>query len=268
MRLAAVLLAVAALATGCGQNHAHQVLSDTAKNLGKIHSGDLTLRLVVSPRQGTKGRIGFELSGPFALRPGALPIARVAYTQIAGAHEATATFISTGAKAYAEVNGKAYELPPSATETVRRAAGGIGGSGGFGGLDIASWVRHPHASIAGGTDHVSAELDVVNAANGLLGLLRGLGRDVPAIQGDQAKQLRDAVDSSSFDVWSGRSDHLLRRLSMKADLGLDVPQELRRALGNVVGAKVEFVLAVAHPNQAVSVLPPAHPLPSSKLPGG
>src|SRR2546423_8969902 len=144
MRLAAVLLAVAALATGCGQNHAHQVLSDTAKNLGKIHSGDLTLRLVVSPRQGTKGRIGFELSGPFALRPGALPVARVAYTQIAGAHEATATFISTGAKTYAEVNGKVYELPASATETVRRAAGGIGGASGFGGGGIASLVKHTH----------------------------------------------------------------------------------------------------------------------------
>src|SRR5947208_1920494 len=154
MRLAAVLLAVAALATRCGQSHAHQVLADTAHNLAKIHSGDLTWRLVVSPRQGTKGRIGFELSGPFALRPGVLPIARVAYTQIAGAHEATATFISTGAKAYAEVNGKVYELPASATETVRRAAGGIGGSRGFGGFDIASWVKQPHVTTSGAIDHV------------------------------------------------------------------------------------------------------------------
>ena len=114
---------------------------------------------MVSPRQGTKGRIGFELSGPFALRPGALPIAKVAYTQIAGAREATATFISTGTKAYAEVNGKVYELPASAAETVRRAAGGIGGSGGVGGLDIASWVKHPHVTSTGGLDHVSADLD-------------------------------------------------------------------------------------------------------------
>src|SRR5436190_10689414 len=235
MRRGAVLLAAATFASGCGQSHAHQVLADTAHNLSKIHSGDLTLRLVVSPRQGTKGRIGFELSGPFALRPGALPIAKVAYTQIAGANEATATFISTGVKAYAEVSGKVYELPESATETVRRAAGGIGGSGGFGGLDIASWVSHPRVGSAGSTDHVSADLDVVNAANGLLGLLHGLGRDVPTIQGDEADRLRDAVDSSSFDVWSGRSDHLLRRLSMKAaDLGLNVPEDLRPVLGNVV----------------------------------
>src|SRR2546423_5004318 len=268
MRLAAVLLAVAALATGCGQNHAHQVLSDTAKNLGKIHSGDLTLRLVVAPREGTKGGMGSEWSGPSARRPAALPIAKVAYTQIAGAREATATFISTGTKAYAEVNGKAYELPPSAAETVRRAAGGIGGSGGFGGLDISSWVKHPTVSSEGDLDHVSADLDVVNAANGLLQLVRGLGRDAPTIQGDEAKRLSDAVDSSSFDVWSGKQDHLLRRLLLKANLGLNVPPELQRVLGHVVGAKVDFELAVANPNESVSVPPPAHPLPSSQLPGG
>src|SRR5256714_7932335 len=150
MKLGSVLLAAAALAAGCGQSHAHQVLADTAKNLGKIHSGDLTLRLVVSPRQGTKGRIGFELSGPFALRPGALPVAKVAYTQIAGAHEATATFISTGTKTYAEVNGKVYELPSSATETVRRAAGGIGGASGFGGVPPAPRGRRPARRHAGG----------------------------------------------------------------------------------------------------------------------
>jgi hypothetical protein len=268
VRRAAALLAVAALASGCGGGHARDVLADTAANLSKLHSGDLTLRLVLSPREGTKGRIGFELHGPFALRPGALPIAKVAYTQIAGARQATATFISTGTKAYAEVNGKAYELPAAATESVRHAAAGPTGSGGFAGLDISSWVEDPSVSSAGDQDHIAARLDVVDAANGLLGLLRGLGRDAPLIEGAEADRLRDAVESSSFDVWTGSQDHLLRRLLMKAELGLDVPASLRRVLGDVVGAKVEFELAVAHPNQAVTVRPPANPLPSSELPDG
>ena len=269
MRRAALLLAVAALAAaGCGGGHAHDVLSETADNLGKIRSGDLTLRLVVSPRHGTKGRIGFELRGPFALRRGALPLAKVAYTQIAGAREATATFISTGTNAFAEVNGKTYELPADATESIRRAAGGPAGSGGFSGLDISSWVEDPSVSNSGDQDHVTADLDVVDAANGLLQLLRGLGRDAPTIEGDEADRLRDAVDSSRFDVWTGAQDHLLRRLLLKADLGLEVPGSLQRVLGSVVGAKVDFELAVAHPNEAVSVAAPKNPLPSSALPGG
>jgi hypothetical protein len=271
VRRLAALLAILGLAVGCGQSDSQRILSQTADNLAEIHSGDLTLRLVVSPREGTKGRVGFELRGPFALRPGGLPVAKVAYTQITGDREATATFISTGAKAYAEINGKAYELPPDATESVRRAASG--GNGGLGGLDISSWVEHPaveQGGLVGGapTDHVSADLDVVSAANGLLGLVRQLGRDAPTLEGDQAKQLQDAVESSSFDVWSGSQDHLLRRLVLKAKLGFDVPSSLQRALGEVVGARVEFELGISKPNQPVSVAPPVNPLPSSQLPGG
>jgi hypothetical protein len=267
MTRAALLLVLAALASSCGSSGGHDVLADTAQNLNRIKSGDLALRLVVAPREGTKGRIGFELHGPFALRPGALPLAHVAYTQIRGAHESTATFISTGTKAYAEINGKVYELPPAATESIRRASATGGGSG-LGGLDIGSWVEHPSVKSEGELQHVSADLDVVDAANGLLGLLRGLGSDAPTIEGDEADRLRDAVDSSSFDAWTREQDHLLRRLLMRADLGLDVPPTLQRVLGKVVGAKVDFELAVAHPNEAVTVEPPKRALPASELPGG
>jgi hypothetical protein len=115
---------------------------------------------------------------------------------------------------------------------------------------------------------VFGDLDVVAAANGLLDLIRQLGRDAPSIQGDQAKQLEQAVRLSSFDLWSGRDDHLLRRLLLKADLGLQVPESLRRVLGDVVGAKIDFELAVSNPNKPVSVAPPTNPLPSSQLPSG
>jgi hypothetical protein len=118
------------------------------------------------------------------------------------------------------------------------------------------------------TTRVSGDLDVVAVANGLLDLLRQLGRAAPTIEGDQAKQLEKAVKSSSFDLWSRRNDHFLRRLLLKADLGLDVPQSLRRVLGDVVGAKLDFELALSNPNKPVSVAPPTNPLPSSQLPGG
>jgi hypothetical protein len=276
VRHLAAFVAVAALA-GCGgggSDEANGILSRTAASLGKIRSGDLTLRLVVSPREGTKGRIGFELHGPFALHGGSLPVARIAYTQIAGPREGTATFVSTGAHAYAEINGKAYELPASATAEVRSAAAGLGGSGGgLASFDVGSWFDDPRLDgseeIGGAeTDHVTADLDVVAAANGLLDLVRGLGRDVPRIEGRQAKQLRDAVESSSIDVWAGKDDRLLRRLLLKAALGLDVPESLRRALGDVVGAKIEFELAVANPNEPVRVTAPPNPLPASALSGG
>ena len=266
MRRAAALVTLVALAAGCGGGRANEVLSRTADNLGEIRSGNLTLRMIVSPREGTRGRVGFELRGPFALRPGGLPVARVAYTQIAGAREATATFISTGEKAYAEVDGQAYELPPDSTAALRRAAGDGGDSGGLGVLAIDDWVDDPVVTDVGEVDRVKADLDVVAAANGLLGLLRQLGRDAPQIEGEEADRLENAVDSSNFEVWTGREDHLLRRLLLEADLGFDVPESLRRAMGDVVGARFEFELAIANPNEPVSVAPPANPRPASELP--
>lgn len=265
---------VAALLAGCGGgDRANQVMSDAAGSLGKLRSGNLTLRLIVAPREGTKGRIGFELRGPFALRPGGLPVAKVVYTQIAGAHQGTATFISTGAKAYAEVNGKAYELPASSTNALRQAAGGPGGSSTFAELRIDNWVKHPAVTddrqVGGAqTTRVTGDLDIVATANGLLDLVRQLGRAAPTIEGHQAKQLENAVKTSSFELWSGRDDHILRRLLLKADLGLDVPPSLRRVLGEVVGARLDFELAISDPNKPVSVAPPTNPLPSSQLPGG
>ena len=191
---AALCLLVVALAAGCGGSPAHDALSDTDANLGKVHSGDLTLRLVVSPRQGTKGRVGFELRGPFAMRAGRLPVANVAYTQIAGAHQATATFISTGSKAYVKTNGSVRQLTPAETQGIRQAASG--GPGALG-LDIASWAKHPKVTGEGDLDHVSAQLDVVKTANGLLGLLRQLGKPAPTIEGDEADRLEKAVTSST-----------------------------------------------------------------------
>ncbi len=47
-----------------------------------------------------------------------------------------------------------------------------------------------------------------------------------------------------------------------------ISSSLQRVLGDVVGAKVEFELAISKPNEPVSVPPPSNPLPSSQLPGG
>jgi hypothetical protein len=256
---AAVVAALALLVAGCGGSGsaARHELRETAQRLGQIRSGDLTLRLVVTGTNGKTSRIGFQLRGPFELRPNALPLARIQYTQYAGAREATATFVSTGTQAYALVSGKRVAIPSSATAQIEGAASGLGVGGGTG-LRIDSWLKDPGVSDGGtvggaSTDHIKAQLDVVNAANGLLGLVRSLGRSAPTITGSNADQLRKAVKSSSIDVWTGKQDKLLRRLDLKAQLGFDVPDELRRALGDVVGANVEFELAVSNPNQPVHI---------------
>ncbi len=256
----AALASAALLVAGCGGNggSARGDLRDAAQKLGAIRSGVLDLKLLVSPLTGTSGRIGFELRGPFELRRGALPLAKLRYTQYAGPHVATATFVSTGSQAYALADGRKVALPSSATAEIEHASGGIvGGASGMP-LRIDTWLQNPSVSDGGTvggapTDHVSARLDVVNAANGLLDFVRALGYATPTISGSNADQLRKAVKSSGIDVWIGKRDKLLRRLDLRAQLGFGVPADLQRALGSVVGANVEFLLAVSNPNRPVHI---------------
>jgi hypothetical protein len=82
------------------------------------------------------------------------------------------------------------------------------------------------------------------------------GRNVPAIQGSDADRLKAATKSSSIELLTSKGSHLLRRLSVSADLGFNVPASLKQALGADVGAKVDFLLAVARPNAHVVVQGP------------
>jgi hypothetical protein len=255
LRRSFLFLAAVALAGCGGGGKASSEIRQTVDKLGSIRSGNLTLRLVVTPLSGNAGRIGFQLRGPFSVRKGALPLANIAYTQYVGPRAATVSFVSDGRNAWAVANEKRIQLPATAVAQVRNASSGFGaGSGAFGAMQIDTWFSDATVSDGGNdTDHVAGKLDVVNAANGLLGLVRRLGRAAPTIEGDSADQLREAVKSSSLDLWTGKDDKLLRRLLLKARLGFDTPEQLKAALAGVAGANVEFELAIANPNRPVEV---------------
>ena len=259
-RVLAALLAALALAGCGGGSSAENVLSETAANLEKIRSADLRFRLVVE--SGGK-EAGFELVGPFALaRDGALPVAELAYTQIAGSERATATFISTGRQAFVRLGDATYVLPE---EQVRELRGGglEAGDGGLAELEIGDWLVGPKLSDGGEvggaeSDRIRAQLDAVAAGNDLLSLARSLGAGVPSdLAGKSADQLRGAVRSAEIDVFTGKEDRLLRRLVIDADLAADVPAELRSALGDLASAHFRLELELGSPNREVSVEPPS-----------
>lgn len=270
-------LALGLVLAGCGGGggDANKILSETASNLGEIRSGTLSMKLRVDPQGEAGGEpFGFELEGPFALRREGLPVARVAYTRTIGDRRATVTVISTGKRAFVEVNGRTYELPASETESLRSTGGALGGGGELERLAIDDWVEKPEASDGGEvggdeTDKVEARLDVVDATNGLIELARRIGRaDLSRLEGKSAKQLEDSVESSSFELWTGEDDRLLRRLKIEAKLGFDVPDVLRETFGDVVGAEILFELGVEKPNEPVHVAEPENVRPYSELPSG
>ena len=278
-RLAAVACALAA-AAGCGgeagTSNPGRALAETAANLGEIRSGTLEFRLAVEPHE-EGGDFGFELSGPFELaEPGKLPVARIDYTQTAGDERETVTLTSTGERAYVTVDGTAYELPPERAEGLRSAGetlGGEGGEGGLGELEIDDWIRSAESSDGGDvggadTDKIEAELDVVAAVNDLIALSADLGGpELETVEGDDATQLRQAVEESKLEVWTGDDDRLLRRLRIEVDFDPSLPEGLEE-LARAAGSKVVFELEIDGPNEPVEVEAPDDPRPPSEFPGG
>ena len=182
-RLAALSLASLSLAACSGEGkEAADVVAETADNLAQIKSGEVSIRLAVTPKSNEAQAFGFELRGPFSLDgPGELPVARIAYTQIRGSERGTVTVVSTGRNAYVEVDGQAYELPPEQAAQLRLAGRVLDEGEGLGELGVDDWIEEPELSDGGSvgdteTDRIDAKLDVAKAAQDLVELSRGLGQ--------------------------------------------------------------------------------------------
>ncbi len=271
LAIASTLLLVA-----CTGSPAVDALSETASKLDEIKSGQLTMRLVAASRGLSRTTVGFELQGRFALpRPGALPVADMTYTRIQGDQEVAARFISTGAKAFAELDGTLYELGDEERASLVAPAGG-GGANPLAELGIDDWVVNPQlaeVSVEAGqsVERIGGRLDVANAINDLLDLARQLGASelaaVPRIAGRAETQLDRAVRSSTFELFTGESDRYLRRLAMVVDFAATAPPSLRPALQTLADINVRFELALSNHNQAVTVQEPEGAIPYSERAG-
>jgi len=266
MRRLAAFAVLASLACGCGGSRsASGILSDTASSLDDIKSGTLGFDLLVTPTRSGSRPFGFKLNGPFSTRGGGLPTTRATYTQIANGKSATVTLISTGSAGFITVDGKTYRLPADRLAPLRSATAVFGGEGSS--LPLDDWIRDAKVTDGGSvggaqTDHVRGRLDLARAVADLGALAPG-GK---ALNARERGQLARAARTATIDVWSGTKDHLLRKLAIDVDLGLEVPPGLRAALGNLVGARVQVTLAVGDPNRPVTVRAPAGALPYSALP--
>ncbi|MFN2506412.1 MAG: hypothetical protein ABR540_19735 [Acidimicrobiales bacterium] len=275
----AALACVLLLAAGaCGEGtEAERAAEATADNLGKVRSGQLSFRLITGAgdQLDDSSGVGFELEGPFALpAPGALPVARIDYTQLAGGERTTAQVIATGTKAFISVGGSVYELPAAQVESLRAPKDGEGDSG-FGSLRIDDWMEEPQLSAGEdvdgtATDRIQGNVDVVRTLNDLFAFGRQAGAselNVPEISGEDAEQLRRVTQSATVDLLTGREDRLLRRMAVDVRLVAQVPEEVRQALGQLAAAHIRFDLGVTEVNRPVQVPEPAGALPASAIPG-
>jgi len=232
-----------ALMGGCGRDDPDEVLSQTARKLGQIRSGELSMRMSVDAGPG--GGVGFALAGPFALpRSGGMPRARVTYTQIAGGRRASATLTSTGRRAFVTAGGRTRKLKAARARRLRLGKGGAGDR-----LRVGSWVRDPE--LADGprldgaeTQRVTGRLDVRATARDLTRVSGALGPGDGGVLGRAGgRELERSVRRSSFELVTGKDDRLLRRLRIGIAMSLPGGRQ----------ARVRFALGVRRPNQPVTI---------------
>lgn len=265
---AALLLAIAIGLSGCGLLGPKGPLEETTDRLGDIRSGNLSFKLSAATRGGAE--TGFELKGPFSIPSGAaLPTARLDYRRLGVPGSRPSTFISTDKTAYIEVGGRAYQLPPDQVSGLRGSRDAQGGP--FETLDISGWVDKPRVTrgpkIDGAqTNVIRGDLEVVAALNDLFGLAREFGSsNLPQLGQKDQKHLEEAVKSARIEVITGRSDSLLRRLSMVVDLGAEGPKRLSPKLRNLLGVNFRLEMAISDPNRPINVATPKNALPFSRL---
>ena len=285
--LVALLLAAAALMAGCStggsgsDDSVDGILKQTFETGKSISSGRVSLDLGADLKgvKDIEGPVGLKLSGPFQ-SDGArkLPKFDLSLTVRASGSSFTAGATSTGTQGFVKFGGTTYSIPSNiftlfkqGYEQAQSAAGSKDKSATtFESLGIhpRKWLKDARkagtAEVGGAqTDHITASIDVGKFVDDLneivkkadsLGVTSGTQVE-GGITGIEKLELVRSVKSSVVDVYSGKSDRILRRLKVRMDI--DVPVEARSQVGGLSTGTVTFDLLLADVNEDQAISAPS-----------
>lgn len=286
--IVALLLAVLAALTlaACGSDDkggsggsgdsadARTLLNDTFSGTKDVRSGRVALSLSLDAEG---QQIALALSGPFENEgKGDYPKFDMALeARLAREGDFSAGLTSTSDRLYVTVEGSSYEIPAEYLDMAREQAGGGDRTDRLAvpDLDPQSWIDDPKVAgeenVGGadtyhitGTVNVSAFLDSIDrvlAEADRQGLSGVTGGQVPrTISADDRAQIERAVRSAKVDVWTGKDDKTLRKITV------DVAVEPRAGRAG----SVTFELELADLNQPQTIEAPARVRPVDELLSG
>jgi hypothetical protein len=286
-RLLFLMLFVTVALASCGgdedQNDDVEGLLDRAFS-GGIHSADLKLdaelRLEGSPSLDRPLRV--QASGPFIAGQDQLPSADIELKigTDGGGQTITTGLLTTGDRAFVKFQDVYYEQPPA---QVRRANAALrrnrsrDNSLSELGFDPRGWLADAKdegdADVGGvDTNHVSGRLDVYSVLRDFNRFVRRSGAAVQGATGGEPPEqlsvaqiaaISESVSNPSFDVYVGKEDGLIRRVSGRIEF--EVPADLRVRLGDIKSGALEFELEFADVNGNQEIEAPAKARPLSEL---
>ena len=282
-RFASVLLLAACAVAGCSGEEDKQ----GAENLldkafsQQIRSGDLKLNAEIDLDGLLDDPIRIEAEGPFHTNEGTLLSADVELRVGSGGGGQTITsgVLTTGDRVFVKFQDVYYEQPqaqvrrlnarileerpqrPAAGRAGARPALLAGGGQGRGrrrrgGRQGMARLRHARRR------EPDAQPQQVRAP--VLGGARRLRRRRrAALTRADIRALADAVDNPSFDVYAGKQDNLIRRISARIEF--QIPEQSRGGLGGLKGGSIVFSVELSDVNGDKRIEAPARSQPLSKL---
>ena len=286
------LLAAAALIAACGggsdssSESPQKVLDQTfSGNNEKVNSGKIDLSLKVDVKGDQSATLDASVSGPFE-NEGANKVPKLDLDVSAngsgdGAFSFDGGLTSTGDAAFVNYKGTDYEVDQRLfdqfKQQIEQAAGQqTQNQGSAKALLKSLGIEDPKQLLTNlsnegttdveGTDttHISGDVDVNRLVDGIknlastagaLGALGGSSSSIPS--GDQLDQIKEAVKTAHFDLYSGNDDHILRRLTL--DLKIEPPS------GSTSSVDVNFDVTLSGVNESQTIEAPSNPKPFSEL---
>jgi hypothetical protein len=264
------------------------LLSQTFTGTHKVTSGVLNLTLTIDPSGSStlSGPITLNFGGPFQTKgAGKLPESNFTISVSALGRNAALGILSTGTSGYVTLSGTSYQMPQATFQKLESSfaqltssAGTSQGSSTLSNLGIRplQWLTHPAivgTETVGGaqTTHIHAGVNVPALLNDLNTFLQkastvtgsGTAQLKSGLPAATRQKIAAAIRNPSFDVWTGKSDKTIRRLTIA--LTVPVTGNLSTQLGGVKSADIGLTMQYANLNQSQTITAPKTVRPYSEF---
>lgn len=280
-------LTLGACGSSSGGGNATTLLKQTFGGSHVVNSGNLNFSLTINPTGSStlRGPIALRFGGPFqSLGKGKLPASNFNVSISAMGKSGSLGILSTGKTGYVTLQGANYQLPPTTFAELESSFAQIGaspGGSGTGGLSTLGihplhWLVSPSVvgqETVGGADttHIRARVDVAALLGdvstflskaGSLGV-SGAGSLPKAISRTTRSRIAGEVRNPSFEVWTGKGDKTVRKLSIR--LTLPVSGRTASALGGLRSADIGLVLQYGELNRPQNIQAPTSVRPFAEF---
>lgn len=286
--LSAVVAALALAACGSSSGgsgssgDAQTLLKQTFASGKPVKSGILGISFTLHPSGSSTFTtpISLSINGPFQSRgTGQLPQSDFTIAISALGRKGQLGIVSTGTSGYVTLQGAAYQLPSADFQRLESGFSSVGGSSQSGGGLSALGINPQHwltnASVVGSdniggadTTHIRAGVNVsalLQDINTLLGKASSsTGTKLPSsIPQATQQKVAAAIKNATVDVWTGKSDKVLRKLSL--NLNVPVTGRLSTVAGGMTSAGIGFTLQYSDVNQPQTIAAPSNVQPYSEF---